>query len=299
MQTLASKILTLKATAYLAGRTAAFWQQQIDMYGVHKAEAFYRHLGLNHLPAKSIDFDGITLRRQPRPTEALVVKGVAQVQTSSRDKLATVLLKLRTAMITDALVQLGDLNPADLHTLVVAVPATQAQQLRAQLLSTFNDARLLIQRELNAAKQSDFIIDVDDFDELDTLTDITVARVANDTQARIIGAASRHALLGTSGNSLVTATQTEINAGSVSYIDRTATGLANRTISLGRGYEAERRSDEWVRVEYSAILDSNVCGPCAEADGLESSNEDDLPPAPNPECEGLDNCRCFLVYVNQ
>ncbi len=299
MQTLVSKILTLKATAYLAGRTATFWQQQIDTHGEQKAEAFYRHLGLNHLPAKSVDFDGLTLRRQPRVSEALAVKGVAQTQTSSRDKLATILLNLRSTMITDALVQLGDLNPADFHTLVVAVPATQAQQLRSQLLNTFNDARLLIQRELSATKQSDFIIDVDDFDELDTLTDITVARVANDTQARIIGAATRLALLGTTGDSLITATQTEINAGSVSYIDRAATGLANRTISLGRGYEAEQRRDEWVRVEYSAILDNNVCGPCAEADGLEASNEGDLPPAPNPECEGLDNCRCFHVWVNQ
>jgi hypothetical protein len=299
MQTLASKILTLKATAYLAGRTATFWQQQIDTHGEQKAEAFYRHLGLNHLSAKSVDFDGLTLRRHPRPSEALAIKGVAQVQTSSRDKLATILLKLRSTMITDALIQLGDLNPADLHTLVVAVPATEAQQLRTQLLNTFNDARLLVQHELAAAKQTDFIIDVDDFDELDTLADITVARVANDTQARIIGAATRLALLGTQGTSLITATQTEILAGSVSYIDRTATGLANRTISLGRGYEAEQRRDEWATVEYSALLDSNVCGPCADADGLEANNEADLPPAPNPECEGLDNCRCFHVYVNQ
>lgn len=294
---LTTKILRLKLDAYLAGRTASFWQQQIDTHGEQKAEAFYRHLGLNHLAIKSIEFDGLQLRRQPRPAEALAVKGVAQTQESSRDKLATLLLRIRSAMIDDALTQLSDLNPADLHTLIVAVPATATNQLRTQLLATFNEARVLVQRELASLKQSDRSDDLEDFDELDTLTDTTVARIANDTQARVIGAASRLAMLGTQGDSLITATQMEIRAGSVSYIDRTATGLANRTISLGRGYEAEQRRDEWERVEYSALLDQNVCGPCADADEQTAESEADLPPAPNPECEGLDNCRCFHVFV--
>jgi hypothetical protein len=222
---------------------------------------------------------------------------VAQAQDSNKLRLTTQLLAMRQLMINDALGQLADLNPADYHTLAVDVPATQRNRLRVLLLDTFNDGRQLVQRELSVVKATDLSDGVDDCGELDLLADVATSRVANDTQARIIAAASRLAMLGTIGAALITSTQNEISAGSVSYIDRTATGLANRTISLGRGYEAEQRSDEWGRVEYSALLDNNVCGPCAAADGEEAGNQDDLTPAPNPECEGYDNCRCFHVYV--
>jgi hypothetical protein len=294
---LQAKILQLKLDAALAHRHANGWQRLINLYGEDKATQFYTHLGLNHLPAKSVEYDGLTLRRQPRPAEAIAVKGVAQAQDSNKLRLTTQLLAMRQLMINDALGQLADLNPADYHTLAVDVPATQRNRLRVLLLDTFNDGRQLVQRELSVVKATDLSDGVDDFGELDLLADVATSRVANDTQARIIAAASRLAMLGTIGAALITSTQNEISAGSVSYIDRTATGLANRTISLGRGYEAEQRSDEWGRVEYSALLDNNVCGPCAAADGEEAGNQDDLTPAPNPECEGYDNCRCFHVYV--
>ncbi len=293
--TLKQKIFDLKLNAALANRVADTWQRALDQHGEDKATAFYQHLGLNHLPAKSVDYDGLTLRREPRPSEAIAVKGVAQAQDVNKAYVATLLLAMRTTMITDALVQLADLNPADYHTLAVSIPATQRNNLRAALIDVFNDGRQLVQRELGATKAD--ITEADDFDELDLLANVTTSRVANDTQARIIAAASRLAMMGTSGDSLVTATSTEINAGSVSYIDRTAQGLANRTISLGRGYEAEQRRDEWERVEYSSLLDNNACGPCSTADGETANSEDDLTPAPNPECEGQDRCRCFLVYV--
>lgn len=137
----------------------------------------------------------------------------------------------------------------------------------------------------------------EEFDELDELTDVTDARVSNDVQARIIAAAARFTLLGLLGAALLDAIRGEVEMGSVSYIDRTATGLANRTLSIGRADEADERRDDWERVEYSAILDQNVCGPCAAEDGQEAANEADLRPAPNPECEGGDWCRCFHVFV--
>jgi hypothetical protein len=99
------------------------------------------------------------------------------------------------------------------------------------------------------------------------------------------------------GAALLDAIRTEVETGSVSYIDRTATGLANKTLAIGRADEADDRRDDWERVEYSAILDQNVCGPCAAEDGQEAANETDLQPAPNPECEGGDWCRCFHVFV--
>jgi hypothetical protein len=137
----------------------------------------------------------------------------------------------------------------------------------------------------------------DEFNELDNLVDLTTSRVVNDTQARIIAAAARYALLGLSGSNLITSVTNDINTGSVSYIDRAASGVSNRVINIGRGDEAEQRRDEWERVEYSALLDQNVCEFCAAADGQEAQSESDLQPAPNPECAGLDQCRCFHVFV--
>jgi hypothetical protein len=137
----------------------------------------------------------------------------------------------------------------------------------------------------------------DEFDLLDDLVDVTDSRIANDVQSRIIAATTRFRLLNLSGAALWKAVEDEIRLGSVSYIDRASTGLANRVINIGRKDEAQRRSDEWQRVEYSALLDQNVCGPCAAEDGKEAENENDLTPVPNAECEGGDWCRCFHVYV--
>jgi hypothetical protein len=352
--TLQTKILQLKLDAALAVRHAQGWQRLIDLYGEDKATAFYQHLGLNHLPAKSVDFDGLTLRREPRPSEAIAVKGVAQAQEVNKAYIATLLLAMRSTMIADALVQLADLNPADYHTLAVDIPAMQRNSLRVALIDVFNDGRQLVGRELARQQgkawqaegswqhpidfdrlhqrngfgphgadcvgydcQCDVVHEstcamkngfptcscefkefiADDFDELDLLADVTTARVANDTQARIIAAAGRLAMLGTSGDSLITATQTEINAGSVSYIDRTAQGLANRTINLGRSFEMHERDDEIDRYEQSALLDNNVCDPCAADDGLTADNPDDLPGGPNLSCQGSDLCRCFIVTI--
>jgi hypothetical protein len=137
----------------------------------------------------------------------------------------------------------------------------------------------------------------DDDSELDDLADLTDARVANDIQSRITAAASRFALLGLTGKALWDAVANEINTGSISYIDRAATGLANRVLNFGRSREAEDRKDDWARVEYSALLDANVCDPCASEDGQEASDESDLTPVPNPDCAGGDWCRCFHVFI--
>jgi hypothetical protein len=143
------------------------------------------------------------------------------------------------------------------------------------------------------------VIDDGDFDELDDLVDLTTSRVTNDVQSRLIDAAARHTFLGQSGINLITTIANELSTGSVTYIDRAARGLANKVINIGRTDEAEARSDEWERVEYSALLDQNVCEPCAAEDGQTAGDEGDLQPAPNPECAGGENCRCFLVYVSR
>lgn len=291
MATLPEKLIQLKAQAVAAIRVAECWEQQIVKHGEVPVEAFYKYIGLNHIESKGVQWEGLTLSRQPTEAEKLQVKSVAAAQESARERLANLLLSTRNVLIRDALAQLDQLSPRSYHELIVTVPDEDRQLLREAVIQTFNDGKLTIAAQVGMKQGND------EFDELDDLTELTESRLANDVQSRITGAATRFALLGQVGASLINSVQNEIQSGSVSYIDRAATGLANRTINLGRQAEADNHG--WDHVEYSALLDLNVCLPCAAADGETANDADDLTPAPNPECAGGDWCRCFWVWITR
>lgn len=310
---LQQKILSLNLQAALAARHAAFWQKCIDQHGEVKATQFYTHLGLNHLEKKSFEWEGLKLSREPKEHEKLAVKGIAQAQENSQEAIGKVLLNLREELISDGLKGIKKLEPATFHELILQASPEYLSDLRDRLIQIHLRGRQLVAVELSqghepSPKQAARFLDIfspelkqseDEFDELNDLTNLTGSRVANDVQARIIDATTRYRLLGLTGKELLSAVENEITGGSVSYIDRAARGLANRVINIGRSDEAEARSDEWDRVEYSALLDANVCDPCAAEDGQSAVNEDDLQPAPNPDCRGGDMCRCFHVWINQ
>jgi hypothetical protein len=292
--TLQEKILKLRFDALIAARHAQFWQHAIDVHGPDKATAFYTHLGLNHLEHKSVEWEGVTLSREPKEHEKAAVKGIARAQESAKESIGKVLLHLREDLIADGLRRIKKIKPATYHELVLKTPSESRSDLREQLIIVRRQGQLLVAAELG--KKADITED-DEFDELDLLTDLTASRVTNDVQSRIIAAAARYSLLGQTGDGLILAVTNEINTGSVSYIDRAATGLANRVINIGRGDEMQNRSDEIDRYEQSALLDQSVCEPCAADDGKTASDPDDLPGGPNPDCLGSDYCRCFIVAV--
>lgn len=292
--TLQEKVLNLKLQGATAMRHALWWEKQIRDHGEAKATAFYQHLGLNHIERKGFEFEGLTLSREPNEHEKIAVKGIHQSQETAKERIGKVLLSLRDELIESGLKAIGKLEPADYHTLTLTVPKESESDLRDELDKTFLQGRRLVAAELGT--KADLIDGIED-EEIDTLTRLTGSRVANDVQSRIAAAAARFRQAGLTGNELTQAIGGEVNSGSSAYIDRAAIGVGNRSLALGRSAEAENRSDEWGRVEYSALLDSNVCEPCAGEDGKTAESEDDLQPAPNPECLGSDFCRCFLVYV--
>lgn len=291
---LQEKVLTLKLNAALAVKHANGWQRLIDLYGEQKATEFYKHLGLNHLEKKSFEWEGLKLSREPKEHEKIAVKGIASAQESSKEAIGKILLSLREDLILDGLKGIKKLTPATYHELILQAPTESRTDLRDRLIKVHRRGRMLVASELG---KKEAVPDDDEFEDLDMLTDVTDSRVVNDVQSRIVAAAARFALLGLVGVPLLDAVRNEVEAGSVGYIDRASTGLANRVINIGRSDEAQSRRDQWGRVEYSALLDQNVCGPCASEDGQEAANEADLTPTPNPECEGGDWCRCFHVYV--
>lgn len=292
---LPDKVTELKHGAYSGLRLAQFWEKQIATHGEEKATAFYKHLGLNHLETKGYEWEGLTLSREPKEHEKLCVKGIANAQETAKEQIGKVLLSLRTGLIAQGVGIVKKLSPKDYHTLVLEVPEETRKDLRARVGDAYRHGRKLVAQELRGTKAADD--EDDESDELDDLTELTDARVVNDVQARIADAAARFALLGLTGVLLTEAINKELADGSVSYIDRASRGLANRVINIGRGDEARSRSSQWERVEYSALLDQNVCPACAAEDGQEAASEDELTPTPNPECEGGDWCRCFHVFV--
>ena len=313
---LQEKLINLKLNAALAVKHANGWQRLIDLYGESKATEFYKHLGLNHLSppkqveAKGVDFEGLSLSREPKEHEKLAVKGIAQAQESSKGAIGKILLELREELIADGLKGIKKLEPAKYHELTLQASPEIRLSLRDRLIKVYQKGRRLLDSELadqgllsGKSTPHDYLAMKDDategeFDDLDLLTDLTNSRVANDVQARIIAAAQRFALLGQTGNTLLTSITSEITDGSVAYIDRAATAAANRVINIGRGDEMRNRADEIDRYEQSALLDQNVCEPCAADDGQTASDPDELPGGPNPDCLGSDLCRCFVVAIS-
>lgn len=292
------KITRLETEAVTAQRLASFWRKQIDTYGETKATAFYTSLGLNHLETKSVEWEGLMLSREPNEAEKRCVKSIAQAQEASQQSVTNILLKLRDVLVDAGVKAVAKLKPSEYHLLVLKTPKENRSSLRTELESVFMRGKELVAAELGAQKSVKQAQPSDeDLEELDDLTDLTDSRVANEVQSRITAAAGRYALLGLTGAALWEAVRSEINAGSVSYIDRASRGVANKVLNFGRYREMQERSDEIDRYEYSAILDQNTCGPCAQDDGKEASSPDDLPDTPNPDCEGSDFCRCFIVTI--
>jgi hypothetical protein len=308
--TLQAKILHLKLNAALAVKHANGWQKLIDLYGEQKATEFYTHLGLNHLEKKSYDYDGLTLSREPNEHEKVAVKGIAQAQESAKESIGKMLLEARTALISDGLKGIKKLSPARYHTLTLQVESKFRSDLRDRLIKVHQEGSNLVRHELSGQKGLDGIwrhecpIDFggkaaaeDEFDELDELVDVTLSRVVNDTQSRIIASATEGVTLGRSGVALLESIATTINTGSVTYIDRAASGLSNRVIGIGRRDEMRDRSDDIERYEYSALLDANTCSNCAALDGTTAQSMDDLPEVPLADCDGGSMCRCFIVAI--
>lgn len=87
---------------------------------------------------------------------------------------------------------------------------------------------------------------------------------------------------------------------SVQDIKRGTAGLTATAINLGRDEAAAAFGESLQAVQYSAVMDQNTCGPCADADTQIfpfNSPEHHAHECPYGQCEGGSLCRCILVYV--
>lgn len=81
-----------------------------------------------------------------------------------------------------------------------------------------------------------------------------------------------------------------------------AGSVLTTAFNVGREQYAQERGDLVQAVQYSAVLDAGVCKFCEADDGKQfdfnSDEHHELVP-PHPDCEGRDNCRCLLVYLEE
>ena len=258
---------------------------------------------------KLYDFDGLPLSREPTAAERVAVKGVAASQDAGKRRVAAFLLEVRERMLDEAVSELSEMMAGEYYTLNIDPVMGEFKRLKRILVEVYNEGRRSLTNELEGQKvardvfgyyapKSVKAVDEED-DDLDTLTDLTLSRVANDFQSRAIGAAVSLATLGLTGQELKRRLRSSLEELSTAPQELAGMGAANRALSLGRRDEAEARSNEWGKVQYSAILDLNTCPACEEADGTEAGDPLELPPAPNGDCEGLSLCRCFHVFVTE
>src|SRR5262249_60921380 len=90
--------------------------------------------------------------------------------------------------------------------------------------------------------------------------------------------------------------RTQMSEGSTGYVDRAAREATNTAIAEGRDAEIQAQGEQIALVVYSAVLDANTCGPCAEADG-ETGQPGDITPVSNPQCPCGAECRCIHLAL--
>lgn len=295
---LKDKVQQLKTQAHKAVRVAEWWETQIQLHGEEHATAFYTSLGLNHLEQKSVEWEGMTLWREPTEAEKIAVKDVADAQESGKAKIAKILKALKANLIKKAIDEILKLKPEEFHTLVLDLP--EAPELVKALDTVYMQGRTQVAKELSAqglTVEAPNAAEAAISAEMQSLADFLLSRTANSVAGRVADIASEQVILGRTGNDLENAVTDAAEALSDAPEERAAAGGANRAVGMGRIDQAKVNADDIERIEFSALLDDRTCPACTDEDGTVYETLDDAPNVPYDECEGGMMCRCFLVFV--
>lgn len=243
--------------------------------------------------SKSVAFDGLTLHREPTEIEkAIGLKTIVEEHKTLSAALSATLSRFRTSLIDQAVTNLDGVSTAEAAEMQL-IPDLKAKKSVANVIKkAYRQGVLQIERELSSGKKDDDRGDIED--ELDEITDLVISKMVSEVRSRAING---YVMLKLLLDYTVEKLRTLLKGESEKFLEQLAANTVNAAINRGRTDEGKRRSGEWKRVYYSAILDSGTCEACEEADGLEADDAADLPSVPNPECAGGANCRCMHIYV--
>lgn len=272
---------------------------------------------------KTFEFDGLELSREPNEIEKLIdLKSLVSDLETQSESLESSLLKYRDVLINQAVSLAKDLDEKNIFTLTLDRNEKAAKVVKKSLNEAYGKGRAQIVREINAQKsfvENPFLdekyrekllkeypinfvelkdlLDDDAEERLASLSDSVISKMLNEIQSRTVNIFTALKVLGWETVSFFDEMKKRLAGESTAFVTQTAKASANAAIMTGRSDEISEQSENWDRIQYSAILDKNTCPACKKEDGKEASDESELEDVPNPFCDGGSLCRCFHVVV--
>lgn len=263
--------------------------------------------------AKTVEYDGLTLSREPNDFEAhLNLKKIVDDQESHAQRLGVEFTNLRDALLSDAEIMLSGLAEdgaevsvlaALIESFVLVTPPKHALNVERITTSAYLAGVNQVITELNTLNEDSRepmrALEPDAKAKVALIAATLVAQVNKEVTFRIVNQVVSWMILGQSVRQIAGGIVDAIKGQSQKWINDKASSGANKGIQTGRNDEITSDTGEYQFLEYSALLDKNTCSPCRRWDGVTAATRDALPDTPNPDCEGGARCRCFIVTVVQ
>jgi len=244
--------------------------------------------------------------RQAQAEQHLALDEIVSGLDKGRDDAAAALRAARPRVQAEVVHKLVDSNAASAHRVTVAPDEKLRAEMRKVLGGVHEFGRGQVERErarqLSGKPPGDAAtVRMSDRsgDPLGLYADGVVSEFTNNVQQRATNVALDY--LKKPGDmtkgEIIQAIGDDLDDQSDGWIDNLASEGSNEAFAQGREAGYQQYKDEIASVVYSALLDINTCGQCADADGQEGDTPGDIPDVPNPDCDGGDKCRCVHVYV--
>ncbi len=238
------------------------------------------------------------------------LRQMAGMIDDTRDKMMRILLGLREEWIVSLINQVKAMFPDGPRAILPKVPGAMTDEAYDRLSPILNGMFLYgeeqVRNEVASQKEeSSFRTEPMSEEETDDLLDARVLFMIGLLSRKTEEAAQFLALdmYRTSGE--VDSDLLKAQIEDTTESDLRTIGLLSVTEALNLGRDNQAQKEDLDHAEYSAIMDTKTCGPCAQADGekaeVGSEKYYDLFPPLNSQaygrCEGRSNCRCIWVYV--
>ena len=242
---------------------------------------------------KSVEWEGLVLRREPTELEALAIKAIDDLMTDGAVSIGSVLISLRELWVDDLARQLDAIeDPAEFDQVEIDAPETERGSMILAALAIFGRAAALIIEELRRqGATAGTVRAAATSAEMAPIIDAVITRAKVETIVRAIYSAASAVLLNQPVGPRV---REDFAAGSLAYTEQIASEAANSVIARGRREEMKKRGDQIDFLIYSAVLDAATCQPCGRDDG-KTGQLDNIPDVPNPDCKGGARCRCVHI----
>jgi len=248
-------------------------------------------------------------RREPRGVEKhLAADEIVAGLDKGRDEVAAALRKARPRVQAEAVNRMVNVPVRNLHRVTVPADEKLIAEVEDILRGIAADGKRHVaqerERQLAGKKPADaaqarLAAGEGKRDQVGLYADAVVSQFQNNVTARAANAAAnrmRDAGDATKGE-IINGIGADLDEQKDGWIDNVAGEGANEAFAAGRSEGFAEYADEIDHYIQSAMLDLNTCENCAAADGQEADTEDELPGAPNPDCDGKDLCRCVVMAV--